>query len=101
MSRTWRSRFGVVAVAGLLSAGFLGLVATSDARAADAAPAAADPDPKALLKASVDDLYRGDQSVAVVEMHVKTARWERNLKMKVWSKGEEKSLIRIMEPKKE
>lgn len=62
---------------------------------------AADPDPRTLLAASVDDLYRGKSSAGVVEMHVKTKRWERTLKMKMWSKGTEKSLIRIVEPAKE
>jgi outer membrane lipoprotein-sorting protein len=86
-SRKWLSLLGV---AGLL------FVVPGGAVAAEG-----DPDPKKLLQEAVDDLYRGDQSVAVVEMHVKTSRWERNLKMQVWAKGEEKSLIRILEPKKE
>jgi outer membrane lipoprotein-sorting protein len=64
-----------------------------------------DPDPVKLLEESVDNLYRGDSddkgAVAVVTMKVKTSRWNRTLKMKSWSKGEEKSLIRIVEPKKE
>jgi len=63
-----------------------------------------DPDPTKLLEESVDNLYRseGDKgAVAVITMKVKTARWNSTLKMKSWSKGEEKSLIRIIEPKKE
>jgi outer membrane lipoprotein-sorting protein len=60
-----------------------------------------DPDPAKLLESSVDDLYRGKSSVATVVMNVKTKRWKRTLKLKMWSKGTERSLIRILEPKKE
>jgi outer membrane lipoprotein-sorting protein len=48
-----------------------------------------------------DDMYRGESSTATMVMNVKTARWERSLRMKVWSKGEEKSIIRIESPAKE
>jgi outer membrane lipoprotein-sorting protein len=53
-----------------------------------------------LLDAT-DDIARGESSIAVVEMQVKTARYERHMKMKAWSRGTEKSLIRILEPAKE
>lgn len=77
------------------------LVVVIAALAAPLAHAADDPDPNKLLEEAVDNLYRGDSSVAQIEMHVKTSRFERSLKMMVWAKGEEKSLIRILEPKKE
>jgi len=48
-----------------------------------------------------DDLQRGDSSHARVSMHVKNTRWERTMTMESWSKGEEKSLIRILSPAKE
>jgi len=48
-----------------------------------------------------DDMHRGDSSTATVTMNVKTDRWTRTLTMKSWSKGEEKSLIRIEAPAKE
>lgn len=66
-------------------------------------PAFADaPDPlvEELLRAT-DDTNRGQSSMAVIEMQVKTARYERAMKMKVWSKGTEHSLIRILEPAKD
>ena len=34
-------------------------------------------------------------------MTVKTAHWDRTLELEFWSKGEERSLIRILSPKKE
>lgn len=53
------------------------------------------------LLASTDDLTRGTSSEAVVEMHVKTANYERTMKMHIWSSGAEKTLIRILEPAKD
>lgn len=55
---------------------------------------------EALLKRS-DDLYRGQSSHAVLEMQVKTSRYERTMKMESWAQGEEKTLIRILEPAKD
>ncbi len=48
-----------------------------------------------------DDMQRGDSSTATVTMNVKTARFSRSISMQSWSKGEEKSLIRITAPAKE
>ena len=53
-----------------------------------------------LLRAA-DDIGRGERSVVVMEMHVKTKRYERTMKMKAWAEGTEKSLIRILEPAKD
>lgn len=55
---------------------------------------------EALLDAT-DDVARGDASIATLEMQVKTARYERTMKMKAWSQGTDKSLIRILEPAKD
>lgn len=62
--------------------------------------AAAEPTLEELLNAT-DDVNRGESSYSVVEMQVKTARYERTMKMEAWSQGEEKSLIRILEPAKD
>lgn len=61
---------------------------------------AADPTIDELL-AATDDVARGASSTAVVEMHVKTANYERSMKMEIWSQGAEKTLIRILEPAKD
>ncbi len=58
------------------------------------------PTAEELLNAT-DDLYRGTSSVATVQMHVKTDRYERTMKMKAWAKGTDKSLIVIEEPAKD
>ena len=61
---------------------------------------AAEPDLKALL-AKVDDANRGESSHAIIEMQVKTKRYERTMKMENWSEGAERSLIKILEPAKD
>lgn len=61
---------------------------------------AAEPTIEQLLTAT-DDAARGQSSVAVLAMQVKTANYERSLKMKAWSKGTDKSLVRILEPAKD
>lgn len=61
---------------------------------------AAEPTLEELLK-NTDDMTRGTSSDAVVEMHVKTANYERTMKMRIWSAGTEKTLIRILEPAKD
>lgn len=61
---------------------------------------AADKSGKEILD-YIDDLFRGDSSEARLTMRVKTEHWERTLELEAWSKGKEKSLIRILSPKKE
>ena len=62
--------------------------------------AGAEPTIEDLLN-STDDMYRGESSEGTVQMNVKTARWERSMSMKMWTKGTEKSLIIIESPPKE
>lgn len=57
-------------------------------------------DPKALMR-HIDRIWRSDSSRATLSMTVKTARYERNMKLEAWSKGKEKSLIIIRAPKKD
>ena len=49
----------------------------------------------------VDDLYRGTSSHGMMTMEVVTAHWKRTLSLEFWSKGKDKSLIRILAPLKE
>ena len=49
----------------------------------------------------VDDLYRGTSSYGMMTMEVVTAHWKRTLSLEFWSKGKDKSLIRILSPLKE
>jgi len=70
------------------------------APAALAEDAATKPTIEELLDRT-DDINRGDSSTAVMAMEVKTDRYERSMKMRAKSKGEEKSLIVILEPAKD
>ncbi len=49
----------------------------------------------------VDDLYRGDSSQGNMSMKIVTEHWTRTLTMDFWTKGKDKSLIRILSPAKE
>jgi outer membrane lipoprotein-sorting protein len=62
---------------------------------------AAEPlDARALMR-KVDELWRGKSSHAQLTMVVKTARYERTMTMEAWSQGSQKSLVKILEPKKD
>lgn len=50
---------------------------------------------------SLDQLYRSDDSHAIIEMHIVTEHWERTLEMESWSKGEDKTFIVIHSPARE
>ncbi len=49
----------------------------------------------------VDRIMRGDSSRGTMQMSVATKRWKRSMTLKIWSEGTEKSLIKILKPKKE
>jgi hypothetical protein len=53
-----------------------------------------------LLDAS-DDINRGASSHGRVKMSVKTARYEREMELELWSEGEERSLIKVLSPRRE
>ncbi|MBW1713507.1 MAG: outer membrane lipoprotein-sorting protein [Deltaproteobacteria bacterium] len=61
---------------------------------------AADLDPKQLSR-ELDRLYRSESSQGLVVMKVKTAHYQRELKMKIWTKGLDYTLVRILTPRKE
>lgn len=49
----------------------------------------------------LDNLYRSSAGTASAEMHVVTPHYERTLKMKMWWRGLDDTLIRILYPPKE
>ncbi len=49
----------------------------------------------------VDRLLRGDSSIGEVEMNVATRRWERSMRVAIWSQGTDRSLVRVLEPRRE
>ena len=86
-----------LAVLGLL------LIATP-ARAADApppglpaCPTASDrPDAAPLIK-RIEQLMEGRSTAGTMTMAIKTPAWSRKLKMKIWSKGRDYALVRVLE----
>jgi len=57
-------------------------------------------DAKAILD-RVDDLYRGSAAHGKMTMKVTTEHWARELRLEFWSKGTDKSLVKILAPLKE
>ncbi|MBU2537094.1 MAG: outer membrane lipoprotein-sorting protein, partial [Proteobacteria bacterium] len=49
----------------------------------------------------IDDLWRASSSQGMVRMQVKTVNYTRTMRMEIWSKGKDKSLVRIVSPLKE
>jgi len=85
-----------------LIAGVVALTAVIGLAASTPPRAVADEtlDARTLLDA-VDDIYRGQQAYAEIEMSVKTEHWSRTLRIESWSHGTDKSLMRILSPRKE
>jgi outer membrane lipoprotein-sorting protein len=65
-----------------------------------AAHAGGEPSARQILD-KVDDLYRGASAQGRMSMTVTNPNFKRTLVMKFWSKGKEKSLVRIWLPAKE
>jgi len=63
--------------------------------------AAADDEEARAILLEIDDLWRATSSQGRVRMRVQTENYTRTLLMDSWSKGKDKSLIRILSPLKE
>lgn len=87
-----------VVLAGL-AAGTALLIAPSLVGAAPPSPG--DPEFAKYLLDRVDDQHRGDSSHGTFTMNVKTEHWDRSMTLEMWSLGQDYSLVRILEPKKE
>ena len=49
----------------------------------------------------IEDMWRGTSSHSVLTMQVKTAHYTRDMRMEGWSKGKDKTLVRILSPLKD
>jgi len=58
------------------------------------------PDAKDIVRAAVDH-WRGLSSYTVMSMVIHRPDWERSMTMQAWTKGDKKSLVRVIEPKKD
>jgi len=58
------------------------------------------PDAAAIVRAAVDH-WRGVSSETVMTMIIHRPDWERSMTMRAWTKGDEQSLVRVVEPRKD
>lgn len=59
-----------------------------------------EPDARALVRAAIDH-WRGVSSYTEMTMVIHRADWERSMTMSAWTKGQDLSLVRVLEPKKD
>jgi hypothetical protein len=76
------------------------LLTGAAAMLAGGAAGAGSPSVKEILD-RVDDLYQGRSSQGEMTMKVVTEHWTREMSLEGWSKGKDKSLVRILAPLKE
>ncbi len=62
--------------------------------------AAEERDATAIVRDAVDH-WRGLSSYSVMSMVIHRPDWERSMTMRAWTKGDERSLVRVIEPKKD
>ena len=53
-----------------------------------------------IVRAAVDH-WRGLSSYSVMSMVIHRPDWERSMTMRAWTKGDDRSLVRVVEPKKD
>jgi hypothetical protein len=75
------------------SLAFLLLLLSSAARAEA-------PDATALIRAAIE-YWRDVSSYAVFEMHIHRPDWQRSMTMRVWTRGNKESLVRVTAPAKD
>ena len=68
--------------------------------AAAFASLADDPDATEIVRSAVDH-WRGVASYSEMTMTIHRPDWERTMSMRAWTKGDEQSLVRVTEPKKD
>tara|TARA_R110002096_G_scaffold5508_3_gene25715 strand:+ start:2608 stop:3360 length:753 start_codon:yes stop_codon:yes gene_type:complete len=59
-----------------------------------------DVDAQALVRAAIDH-WRGVSSYTEMTMVIHRSDWERSMTMSAWTKGQDLSLVRVLEPKKD
>ena len=58
------------------------------------------PDARDVVRAAIDH-WRGLSSYTEMTMLIHRPDWERSMTMRAWTKGQEQSLVRVVEPKKD
>lgn len=100
--RRWRTALTCLAAAATLTASPARAIAPSTTPpATHEGPAPGSPEFARLVLSRLDDMHRGTSSHARMSMTVVTRHWTRTMAMEAWSKGTERSLVRILSPQKE
>jgi len=73
------------------------LIALAPAPARTAEPP---PDAAALIKAAIE-YWRDSTSISVFDMNIHRPEWKRSMTMKVWTRGNKESLVRVVAPSKD
>lgn len=63
-------------------------------------PAVAGPDAAAIVRAAIEH-YRGKTSWMRLEMVIHRPDWERRLRLEAWTQGLDRSLVRVLAPRKD
>jgi len=58
------------------------------------------PDAAAIIKAAIE-YWRDVSSYAVFDMHIHRPDWQRTMSMRVWTRGNKESLVRVVAPAKD
>jgi hypothetical protein len=61
---------------------------------------AGEPDATSIVRDAVNH-WRGVSSDSVMTMVIHRPDWERSMTMRAWTKGDKKSLVRVLEPRKD
>ena len=86
----------------MLNSSLIFIIAISVSTAASPPGNAETASEKALIiLQQIDDLYRSISSFSTITMRVQTKHYTRTVRMEGWSKGREKSLVKILYPLKE
>ncbi len=67
----------------------------------EAARAKADEQDIEVILEKMDDLFRSESSFSEVTMEIVTPRWQRTLEMSMWTRGKDKTFVRIHSPRRE
>jgi outer membrane lipoprotein-sorting protein len=100
MSESIRRRIEITMFTKVWMIGLMVLLTSALPQGARPQTAATAADIQTIIK-DIDKLYRSKSSYSELEMHIITPHWERTLAMKAWSRGMDKTFIRITSPRKE
>jgi outer membrane lipoprotein-sorting protein len=65
-----------------------------------ASAAAQEPDASSIVRDAINH-WRGLSSESVMTMVIHRPDWERSMTMRAWTKGDDRSLVRVLQPKKD